>query len=440
MSTGFFRPVTRVLFANHALPRLTAALALLLPLAVRTEDWPQFRGPNRDSVWNEAGILQTFPAEGLKVRWRAPVGAGHSSPVVAGGRVFVTDSETAERQAWERVHCFDEKTGKPLWTFSDEVGVPDSFDPKYPSAPCATPVVEAGRVFTLGTTGHLLCLDARKGAAVWKRILSKNYDLVESPNLTACPLIEHRLLIVVIGGKPGACVVAFDKDTGKEAWRALDDPPRAFSSPIVIKAGGKRQLIVWTPKGVTSLNPATGQTWWREELVTREDYAVATPVFHGDRLLISGLMFHLDRDRPAASVLWPETKALSLRVLSHTCMPLILGEHVFAGKMSGHLICLEARTGKQLWQTDKVTGLANGATIHLTPNGDSVLLFTDQGNLIRARLDGQGYHELSRVHLIEPTYLFGDRKIVWAPLAFANRHVFARNGQELICASLAPKP
>src|SRR5258708_27961507 len=142
-------------------------------------------------------------------------------------------------------------------------------------------------------------------------------------------------------------------------------------------------------------------------------------------------MFKLDHDKPAASVLWPETKALSLRVLSHTCMPLILGEHVFAGEMFGHLICLDAHTGKQLWQTDKVTGLANGATIHLTPNGDSVLIFTDQGNLIRARLDGEGYHELSRVQLIEPDYQFGDRKVVFAPLAFAHGHVFARNSHEL---------
>jgi hypothetical protein len=163
-------------------------------------------------------------------------------------------------------------------------------------------------------------------------------------------------------------------------------------------------------------------------------------VCRGDLLLVSGLMFQLDRDKPAASVLWPQTKAWPPRVLSHTCMPLILGEHVFGGKLSGHPVCLEARTGKQLWQTDQVTGLGNGATIHLTPNGDSVLLFTDQGNLIRTRLDGEGYHELSRVRLIEPDYPFGGRKVVWAPLAFANRHVFARNGHELICASLAAKP
>jgi outer membrane protein assembly factor BamB len=433
-----------VLFGNRAMTYLTGALVLLFPLAMPAGDWPQFRGPNRDSVWNESGILQTFPAEGLKIRWRATVGGGFSSPVVAAGRVYVTDSELKRPNGWERVHCFDERTGKPLWTFSDEVNYgEEAFEQQKngsPPGPCPTPIVEADRVFSLGSTGHLLCLNARKGAVVWKRILSKDYALIESPNLTSCPLIEGGLLIVVMGGKPGACVVAFDKRTGKEVWRALDDPPRAFSSPIILTAGGKRQLIVWTPKALTSLNPANGQTWWREELVTREDYAVATPVFQGDLLLISGLMFQLDRDKPAASVLWPETKALSLRVLSHTCMPLIVGENVLAGKMGGRLVCLEARTGKQVWETDKVTGLANGATIHLTANGDSVLLFTDQGYLIRARLDGEGYHEVSRVLLIEPTYLFSGRKIVWAPLAFANRHVFARNEQELICASLAAKP
>jgi outer membrane protein assembly factor BamB len=199
-------------------------------------------------------------------------------------------------------------------------------------------------------------------------------------------------------------------------------------------------LIVWTPKAVTSLNPATGETWWREALVTPEYDAVATPVFQGDRLLISGLMFKLDRDIPAASVLWPQSKALSLRVLSNTCMPLILGDYAFGGNMSGHLACLDARNGRQVWETDKVTDLAHASTIHLTSNGDSVLIFTDRGDLIRARLNGAGYHELSRVHLIEPDYQFGSRKVVWSPLAFAHRRVFARNDAELVCASLAARP
>src|SRR5258708_3525861 len=91
--TKSFETGTRRTPVNRMMARLTVALVLLLPLAVRAEDWLQFRGPNRDSVWNEAGSLQTFPAEGLKIRWRAPVGAGFTSPVVAGGRVYLTDSE-----------------------------------------------------------------------------------------------------------------------------------------------------------------------------------------------------------------------------------------------------------------------------------------------------------------------------------------------------------
>lgn len=417
------------------------AAVLILTLGdVNGDDWPQFRGPTRDSVWNEVGILQNFPADGLKIRWRVPVKAGNSSPVVARGRVYVTDLEAHKPKAWERVHCYDEKTGKLLWIHRDEVNYPDNYNTENPTGPCPTPIIETDRIFTLGSTGHLLCIDTQEGKVVWKKNLGKDYQMVDRPNLTPCPLIEGDLLIVVIGGKPGACVVAFDKRTGKEVWRALDDPPRAFSSPIVISAGGKRQLIVWTPAAVTSLSPETGKTWWRELIATREDYAGASPVFQDDQLLVSGLMFELDRDKPSASVLWPERKSLSVRILSNTCMPLIQGEQVYAAKISGRFVCLDRRTGEQIWETDKLTHQQNYASIHLAPNGDSVLMFTDEGNLIRARLDRAGYHELSRVHLVDPTFLVNGRKLVWAPPAYANGHVFARNGKELICASLVAKP
>jgi hypothetical protein len=104
------------------------------------------------------------------------------------------------------------------------------------------------------------------------------------------------------------------------------------------------------------------------------------------------------------------------------------------------LICLEASTGRQVWETFKVTDLKNGASIHLTANGDSVLLYTDKGELIRARLTVQGYQELGRVALLEPTFPFAGRKVAWPPPAYANRHIFVRNSKELICACLAVKP
>lgn len=409
-------------------------------MMTQADDWPQFRGLNRDAVWKEAGILQSFPPEGLKIRWRAPVGFGLSSPVVAQGRVFLIDSELQKPRARERVHCFDEKTGQPLWTHAYEVNYPDwAFDPEQQSGPNSTPAVHSGKIYSLGAAGNLLCLDAAAGTLVWGRNLMKDYGMKEFTGTTPSPLTEGDLLIVVIGCQPDASVVAFDRNSGKEMWKALDDPA-TYSSPIVINAGGKRQLIVWTPKAVTSLNPATGQTWWREELNTSGDYGVATPVWDRDLLLISGLMFQLNPDKPAASVLWPETKPMAKRILSQTSMPLMKDGHLYSGKSSGEFVCLEARTGKQIWQTDKVTGVKNGASIHLTPNGDSVLIFTDQGNLIRALLTVEGYKELSRVHLVDPTYPFGGRKLVWPPPAYANQHVFVHNGAELVCASLAADP
>jgi outer membrane protein assembly factor BamB len=253
-------------------------------------------------------------------------------------------------------------------------------------------------------------------------------------------LIEGSLIIWVIGGQPDACVVALDKNTGKEVWRALSDK-WTYSSPVVINAGGQRQLIVWTPNAVTSLNPATGKTWWRQELSVAGTLAsVPTPVLKDDLLLISGLMFQLDSAKPEATVLWPEKITGTQRILSQTSIPTILGDHVFSGRIPGKLVCLEARTGKPVWETDKVTNKSQGSTIHLTPNGNSVLIFTDEGNLIRARLTSQGYNELSRVHVIDPVYTFAGRKVVWPPPAYANQHIFVRNEVELICASLAAKP
>jgi outer membrane protein assembly factor BamB len=424
-------------------PRTLRAAALTLPLllsvALRADDWPQWRGPNRDGVCHEIGLAESFPPGGLKVRWRAPVGWGFSSPVVAQGRVYLADSEVVKPRARERLHCFDETNGKTLWTHVYDVAYEDwAFDPRQEIGPVATPIVRDGKVYTVGRVGHFFCLDARKGHVLWQKNLQKEYQVAFAPG-TPSPLIEGNLLILFIGGKPGACVVALHKDTGKEVWKALDES-LTFSSPIVISSGGKQQLIVWTQESVTSLDPATGKTWWRQGLRTSGDYAVSTPVFYKDRLLIGGLMFQLDPDKPAAKVLWPDSKAPSRRILSHTSTALFRGDHLFSAKSSGELICLAASTGKQVWEATKVTDLKNGASIHLTANGDSVLLYTDRGELIRARLTAQGYQEISRAAVLEPTFPFGGRKVAWSPPAYANRHIFTRNGKELICASLAGKP
>jgi outer membrane protein assembly factor BamB len=406
--------------------------------AASADNWPQFRGPNRDGVWSESGVLESFPADGVKVRWRKPVGPGWSTPVVADGRVFVTDVQLATNPAQERIHCLDATTGESRWSYAYDADYPDfARTVEHASPPTATPIVEQGRVYFTGGTGQVHCLQASTGKLLWEKQLAAQYE-ISTLSCRASPLVEGDLLIVVAGGKPGAYLVALDKNSGREVWHALEEAI-SNSSPIVITAAGTRQLIVWTSESVTALAPTTGELLWRERLLTSSNDGNATPVARENRLLISGLMFELAADRPGAKALWPKSRAVARRVLSNTSTPLVRDDHVYSARTGGELVSLDARTGEQVWTTDKVTGLKSGASIHLVADGDATWLFTDEGNLILARLTPQGYQELGRAHLLEPTSFFSGKLLAWVPPAFANRHVYARNDKEIVCASLAAK-
>ena len=431
-------PRTKTLFATPFLKALSC-MALGIVLGAESSlaiDWPQFRGPNRDGVWEETGIVESFPREGLKIRWRRPVGGGFASPVVAQGRVFVFDVELIKPTARERLHCFDGKTGKVAWVYAYDEPYGDwAYVPERGAGPTATPIVDGDRIYIVGANGFTHCLNTKTGKVIWEKNIGKEYTVAEM-SCRPSPLIDGPLLIVFTGAKPGASVLALDKQTGKEVWKALDDPV-SNSSPIIITVRGKRQLIVWSDSSLTSLDPAKGHTYWRELMVTSNNDSVATPVFQGNRLLVSGLMIDLSADAPR--FLWPENRVPARRILSNTSTALLQGEYLFTAKGWGELVCLEAATGKQVWSTNGVTASKNGASIHITPQGGGVFLFTDEGNLIRAQLSPAGYREISRMHLIDPTWPFGQTKFVYAPPAFANRHVFARSEAEVVCASLEGK-
>jgi outer membrane protein assembly factor BamB len=417
-------------------PLVAALVSALLAAPAAAEDWPQWRGPARDGAWTEQGVLTSFPAGGLPILWRAAVGPGLSSPIVAEGRVFLTDLELTRPMTHERVLCFDAGSGRPLWTYAYDAEYPEG--EQAPQGPIPTPVCHGGKVYTIGKT-DLLCLDAADGKVLWKTDLNQEYQAQEFLTY-ASPLIEGRLLIIYAGrfsGDATACVIAIDKDSGQTAWRALTDYA-AMSSPIVVSAAGKRQVIVWSQQAVTSLDAATGQVCWEEATrPVNQSSAVSTPVVQGSRLLIGGLMMELDTAAPTAAVLWPESKSPARRNLSNTSTPMLRGDYVFSARTSGHLVCLDAASGDELWRTDEVTQLGSGAAIHLTASGDNTFLYTDRGELILAHLSGQGYREIGRAALVEPTFLYEGRKCVWPPPAYANRCVFARSDKELVCASLA---
>lgn len=192
---------------------LSLVILGLCAAELRADDWPQWLGPQRDGVWRETDILEKFPDEGPRRLWRTPVGGGFSGPVVADGKVVVLDRLRGK----DRVRCLDATSGKELWKHE----YPAKYEVSYPTGPRATPLVAGGKVYALGTTGHLVCLDAADGRPLWLKDLPDDYK-APTPEWgwSASPLLDGDRLICLVGGA-GSTVVAFHKDTGKELWKAL---------------------------------------------------------------------------------------------------------------------------------------------------------------------------------------------------------------------------
>jgi outer membrane protein assembly factor BamB len=372
---------------------------------------------------------------------------------VAGGKVYVTDyvrkaGELANNpgarndlQGTERILCLDAASGKEIW--KHEYDCPYSIS--YASGPRATPTVHAGKVYTLGAEGNLFCLDAARGTELWSKDLRRIYK-TESPIWGFCghPLVDGKKLICLVGGE-GSVAVAFDKDTGRELWKALSTPDPGYCPPTIITAGGKRQLLIWHPESLNALNPETGEVYWSEPLVPQYGMSIAAPQHAGDFLYASGIgklsvLFQLDRTKPAVKVAWEGTPMTGVFCANST--PLIDGGTIYGNDCEvGNLRAVKLETGERLWETfQPTTGgdrRASHGTAFLTKNGDRYFLFSETGDLVIARLTPEKYEEISRAHLLEPTSECFGRAVVWSHPAYANRCIFARNDKEIICASLA---
>jgi outer membrane protein assembly factor BamB len=440
---------------------IISILVLAVLTSGRADDWPQWLGPTRDAIWHETGIIESFPPDGTPVRWRANLGAGYSGPAVANGRVYVMDRqlpggsaspanpfEPGTSTGLERVHCFNERDGKLLWTHKYEC----VYTVSYPAGPRVTPAVADGKVYTLGAEGNLFCLDATNGSPVWSREFKPLFG-VKAPmwGFAGHPLVDGNRVICIAAGN-GSTVVAFHKDTGQELWRALSAAEPGYSAPMIIEAGGTRQLIVWHPEGASSFDPVTGKSFWSVPFTGRSGLTVATPRKAGDLLFFTSfydgsLMVRLDPDKPAASLLWRTPKGGDERRTTHlnSIIPTPFYEDgVIYGICSyGQLRCLKAETGERVWETLEVT--TSGAPVRwgnafIVKNGSRFFLFNEKGDLIIARLSPSGYQEVSRTHLLDPVNKDPGRAVVWSHPAFANRKVYARNDRELICADLAAAP
>jgi outer membrane protein assembly factor BamB len=429
---------------------LAGAMVVAFFSAAAAEDWPQWRGTHRDGRWNETGIIEKFPAARIELKWRAEIGAGYSGPTVADGRVFVTD-RIGRQESAERVLCFDEQTGKPLWKheYKAEYGRVG-----YPAGPRASVTVDHGRVYALGALGRIHCLTAAEGKVVWEKDLASKYE-IDMPiwGIAASPLIFRDLVVLHIGGTKGACVIALNKHNGDEVWRALDDRGQ-YSAPILVEQAGQPVVICWTGDSVAGLAAGEGTLLWRYPWKPKNmPIGVATPVVHGDRVFFTSfydgsLMLRLAADKPAVEKLWqrvganenpPNTDALQ----SIISTPVFDGTHIYGVDSYGELRCLDSATGDRVWENLTAVPQDRWSTIHFVKHGDRYWLFNERGELIIARLTPQGYEEISRAKLLEPTTdqlrRRGNVGVCWAHPAFANQHVFQRSDKELVCASLAAK-
>jgi outer membrane protein assembly factor BamB len=424
--------------------------------AARADDWPQWMGPQRDGVWREKGVRTEFKDGDAKVLWRTPVKWGYAGPAVAGGRVYVpdfvdTDGDFDPRsqggrpiEGVERILCLDAGTGKELWKHEHKV----TYTISYPGGPRVTPTIHDGLLYFQGAMGHFWCLDAGSGEVKWKHDVCAKYNC-RPPRwgYSSHPLVHGELVYAAAGGE-GSLLVAFDRKTGAERWKALSGDEAGYCAPGVTEFAGVSQLLFWYPAAVASLNPATGELYWEIELEPQNAISRMAPRRLGDKLFVAGpgagALLKLDPAKPGAEVVWrpkPNNSVLPLNSDPHLRDGIIYG----VDGESSAIVAASMATGERLWSDRSATlpkdapeRARHGSAFLVHHAGhDQFWIMSETGDLVLATLKKSGYQELGRQHLLEPTNEAWKRKVLWSHPAFALQSVFARNDREIIRVDLS---
>lgn len=427
--------------------------------AVQAEDWPQWMGPRRDNHWRQSGLLEVFPDDGPRRVWSAKIAGGYSGAAVAEGNVYVTDylpkNQIDDPQfdantfsGLERVWCLDRRSGKTIWMHA----YPVNYGISYPAGPRCTPLVEGEKVYTLGAEGHLLCLETTTGRVRWRKHFAADYG-AKTPTwgYAGHPLIDGDRLICIVGGS-GSHVVAFDKHDGSELWRSLSSTLQGYVPPLIIEYGGQRQLILLHGDAMESVSIDDGQRYWSVPYQADYGSIIMTPIHVGNLLYAGGfnnrnLMVQLSETSPDARLLWQDQRQSALSAVN--VQPFVADGIMYGFDQSGWMHAVDFASGKRLWQTtEPIDGGRPGksATAFIirqqaepesqTSLADRYWLFNERGELLIANLTPEGYHEIDRAKVIQPTNSAYGREVVWSAPAWSDGQVFLRNDQEVICVEL----
>lgn len=399
-------------------PMLFASLA-------EAADWPQFLGPNRNGTSNETGLLDRFPEGGPEVVWRVPGGVGMSAVAVADGLAIT--SWNRQRKQW--LVALDIETGDVRW----QTPIAESYGNAMGDGPRATPTIHDGVIFVFTGEGVLCAVEQESGRLEW------NIDTVAAfgtrpaeYGMSSSPLVAGNHVIVHVGA-PAATIGAFDVKTGQPVWKA-GRGPAGYSSPTLLDVAGREQVVSVTGEQAIGLDPATGETLWTYPFKTNYACNTATPIAVDGGVFISAGENHgsvlLDiREQGgihAVSERWSSLDSKSVMRNEWQTSVVVDGylygfDNVGAAGPVTHLSCIEATTGKPVWQEARF-GKGN-----LVLADGKLWITTMKGELVLVKVTPEGYQELGR------SRLFGETR---QTMSIANGHGYIRDDREVLCIKL----
>lgn len=389
---------------------LTIGAAFLLATTAAAQDWPQWRGLDRDG--HAPAVTAAWPKD-LQEEWKITVGIGHASPVVAGNRIYIFTRQGEE----EVLLSLDAVSGKEIWRAG---AIPIAYKMHEAAigagkGPKATPVVSDGKVFTFGITGVLSCHDASTGKLKWRHEFSKQYPATSPLYGTAMsPLVDNRMVIAHVGGQDKGALMAFDTESGAVKWsNDLDGP--AYSSPIVVTMAGVRQIVTFMQKDLVGIEAATGKLLWKVPQKSEYDENSVTTIAYKDTLIYSKEEKGLTAIRLSShgGKIVPQEVWSSKEATMFYSSPVLQGDTLFGFSLlkKGQFFAMDAATGKTLWQSPGRMG--ENAAI-LNSGGKVLLLLTNEAKLIVQPLSAKEYAPAAE-------YTVADRP-TWAhPVLIGNR-------------------